>query len=163
MPEKKEKLGLVVGRFQPLHDGHRFLIKKAIDENDAVVLCIGEARKTDPLSLGERKRRLRRYLSEKNAGKKAIKIVHIRDNRSDKKWVRDLVRKAKITNKTLNTFYSADKNLHVSYMEALINGGIRILSVKRLTFKYKTPDGKIHKVSSATRIRKLHDSLKIPI
>lgn len=37
------KLGLVIGKFQPLHNGHVATIEKAIEENDKVLVLVGSA------------------------------------------------------------------------------------------------------------------------
>lgn len=39
------KVGVILARFQPIHNGHLELIKKAISENDEVVIFIGSADK----------------------------------------------------------------------------------------------------------------------
>lgn len=163
MPEKKKKLGLVVGRFQPLHTGHKFLIEKAIFENNLVVICIGSARETDPLTLKDRTRRLKAYLKKAEIGDKKIKIVHVKDVETDELWVKDLIGTADITKVTENVFYSADRKLPRSYLHALKKYGIHVNFIERITFSYKTPDGKNHRVSSATQIRKLHRSLNVPL
>jgi len=163
MSKKKQKLGLVVGRFQPLHSGHKFLIEKAIAENDIIVICIGEARKSDPLSLEERKKTLGKYLEKAVIRDKTVKIVHVEDVESDEMWVMDLVAKSGITGETANTFYFADKKLPKTYLDALKKHGIGEKIVKRISFDYRTPDRKSHKVNSATQIRKLHEDLDIPL
>ncbi len=52
------KAGLVIGRFQPFHKGHKFLVDSALDSCDTVVVVIGSAQLSDtpsnPLSWGER-------------------------------------------------------------------------------------------------------------
>ena len=40
-----EKFGVILARFQPVHEGHIALIKKACDENDKVLLLVGSADK----------------------------------------------------------------------------------------------------------------------
>ena len=53
------KAGLVIGRFQPLHKGHEFLIKQALYLCDKVYIYIGSAQEseteTNPYSYYERK------------------------------------------------------------------------------------------------------------
>ena len=50
--------GLVIGRFQPFHIGHEFLVRKALDECDKVIVGIGSAEKCytpeNPFTCGER-------------------------------------------------------------------------------------------------------------
>lgn len=158
-----KKLGLVVGRFQPLHDGHRFLITKAISENDSVVICIGEARKSDPLRFRQRKKRLLDFLKNFNAGAKKLRIIHIKDSRSDETWVKNLVKRSGLTGETSNWFYTADGKLPKTYIKALNKYRIKEKFVKRISFIYHMPDGRGYRVSSATEIRKLHDKLKISL
>ena len=44
----KERVGLILGRFQPLHYGHIQLMELAFAENNQLVICIGSAQKDDP-------------------------------------------------------------------------------------------------------------------
>lgn len=39
------KVGVILARFQPIHNGHLELIKKALEENDKVLILIGSADK----------------------------------------------------------------------------------------------------------------------
>ena len=52
------EVGLVHGRFQPFHNGHKFLVDKMLKECDVGVILIGSIGKKDkknPFSLEERK------------------------------------------------------------------------------------------------------------
>lgn len=40
-----KNIGVILARFQPIHNGHIELIKKACDENDSVLILIGSADK----------------------------------------------------------------------------------------------------------------------
>ena len=42
MKSKKERIGLIIGKFAPLHKGHEYLIKKALDEVDKLYILIYE-------------------------------------------------------------------------------------------------------------------------
>ena len=56
------KIGLVHGRFQPFHNGHKFLVDKMLKEWDLGVILIGSATKQDdknPFSVGARKKMIR--------------------------------------------------------------------------------------------------------
>lgn len=50
--------GLVIGRFQPFHEGHRYLVEQIADDADEVVVGIGSAGQShtaaDPFTSGER-------------------------------------------------------------------------------------------------------------
>ena len=40
-----EKVGVIIARLQPIHNGHLELIKQALNENDSVLLLVGSADK----------------------------------------------------------------------------------------------------------------------
>jgi nicotinamide-nucleotide adenylyltransferase len=54
----KYKRGLVIGRFQPFHNGHLELIKQIMNECEELVVVIGSAQfnylAKDPFTAGER-------------------------------------------------------------------------------------------------------------
>lgn len=53
------KIGLVHGRFQPFHNGHKFLVDRMLKECDIGVILIGSAYKIDkknPFTFKERKK-----------------------------------------------------------------------------------------------------------
>lgn len=39
------KIGVIIARFQPIHNGHVELIRKALNENDKVLILLGSADK----------------------------------------------------------------------------------------------------------------------
>ena len=43
--EKKEKVGVIIARLQPIHNGHLELIRQALNENDKVLVLVGSADK----------------------------------------------------------------------------------------------------------------------
>ena len=148
------KPGLVIGRFQPLHSGHTFLIETALCENDKVVICIGSAQKTDPLSVEERQERIIEKFDSLGYDANLYKIFALDDIGSDEEWPLYLKTGCEITDETKNTFYTSD-NLPKSYLEAMRNLGFQIKIVTRGSFSYEASNGIIYTVSSATEIRKL--------
>lgn len=57
------KIGLIHGRFQPFHKGHKFLVDRMLKECDVGVILIGSVGKKDkknPFSLEERKEVIRK-------------------------------------------------------------------------------------------------------
>lgn len=154
----KTKLGLVVGRFQPLHDGHKYLIAMAIKENDLVVICIGSAQKADPLPLEERLRRLNVFIKSVECKNKKIKVAYLPDIESDERWPLYLKNGTGITDETMNTFYTGD-DLPREYLSAMEELGFAIKAVERSSFNYIAPDGEIHNLKCATQIREIHKRL----
>lgn len=85
------KTGIIIGRFSPLHIGHEFLIKKAYDECDELIILIGSAfqAKTfkNPFSFKERKEMIIRSFNKFNAN---VHIYPIPDYYSDYLWKKDV-------------------------------------------------------------------------
>lgn len=57
---------LFVGRWQPLHDGHKALIQKVIDEGKRPLIAIRDTEKSDsnPYSVDERKKMIRDHFGD---------------------------------------------------------------------------------------------------
>lgn len=90
------KTGLVIGRFQPFHNGHAYLIKKALEFCDALIIAIGSVNKTDadnPWSTSIRKKMIERFVEEEKLTAKVHKIVLL-DDCSDADWVQQVSDKA---------------------------------------------------------------------
>lgn len=156
------KMGLVIGRFQPLHSGHILLIETALCENDRAVICIGSAQKANPLSVEERRRRIVEKLNILGYNAELYETIGLDDIRSDERWPSYLKEGCRITDRTKNTFYTSD-NLPESYLEAMRNLGFQIRTIVRGSFHYEAPDGKFHEVSSATEIRGIHECLGLEV
>jgi cytidyltransferase-like protein len=80
------KYGVILARFQPVHNGHLALIKKAYDENDKVLLLIGSADKSNvrnPIPFNIRRELLESALSENKMDNKCI-ILGLDDLTSEK-------------------------------------------------------------------------------
>lgn len=161
----KQKIGIILGRFQPPHPGHLYLIGQALKENDKVIIAIGSAGNADPLDA----KRRRQILSEKISSrypKNKFEIVEIDDiDRPIEVWVKYLKKKLVITDKTENNYYTAyqDDEFLPGEKQALIDNGFIIRDKSRITFDYLGPDNKIHRFSHATEIRNLHKKLNKPL
>lgn len=160
MKKEKIKLGLVVGRFQPLHGGHRYLIKTAVAENDKIVVCIGSAQKADPLSLKERHKRLNEFLKDLDLTNKTIKTIIMEDTPSDEVWLSQLKKKVGVEDHNKNTFYTAD-SLTEKYLNMMKNMSFNIKTIDRNLFQYRDPSGKAHAFFCATQIRRIHKKLNL--
>ena len=160
MKKEKIKLGLVVGRFQPLHGGHRYLIKTAIAENDNIVVCIGSAQKADPLSLEERHKRLSKFLKDIDLTNKILKTITMEDTPSDEVWLSQLNKKAGVVKHNENTFYTAE-TLSEEYLNMMKNTNFNIKTIERSLFQYRDPSGKAHNFFCATQIREVHKKLNL--
>lgn len=83
--------GLVIGRFQPFHEGHRFLIEEIADDVDEVVVGIGSAGRShtakNPFTSGERINIVQNVLDELDVKTYLIPVEDIEENAM---WVRQV-------------------------------------------------------------------------
>ena len=112
------KVGIFLARMQPLHNAHLWLIDKALEENDKVLVVLGSENKVDmlrnPYKITLRKKILREcYDTKKN---KKLSVMTLpdwsmeSDTDSDKIWGRYLYYNvvAKIGQKHFSIYYSDD-------------------------------------------------------
>jgi len=87
----KENRGLLIGRMQPVHNGHIQVIKKILEEVDEIIIGIGSAQlshtTTDPFTAGERVMMLTKALSENNIDSVKCYIIPIQDIQMHAVWV----------------------------------------------------------------------------
>jgi len=83
--------GLLVGRMQPIHNGHIQVIKKAFKDVDELIMGIGSAQLShstkDPFTAGERVMMLTKALSENNIDSSNYYIIPIVDILMNSVWV----------------------------------------------------------------------------
>lgn len=92
---KKYKLGLVVGRFQPFHKGHKYLIEESLKIADYIIIGIGSANKKDaknPWTWQERKKMIEEFLQKEGLEKKVKSVIPLYDNPDDDIWFENLVK-----------------------------------------------------------------------
>jgi nicotinamide-nucleotide adenylyltransferase len=82
--------GLFVGRFQPFHNGHLYIIQKALEEVDELVIVIGSAEcsfsSKDPFTAGERLEMMDSVMKDLGLMER-VKIIPIRDVNRYSIWV----------------------------------------------------------------------------
>lgn len=85
-------IGLYVGRFQPIHEGHTNVIRKALEQCDKLIIAVGSAQEArterNPLSYEERETLIRSvFCEEVKSGKIIIAGVPDREKPSnDSSW-----------------------------------------------------------------------------
>ena len=75
------KIGVILARFQPIHNGHLQLIKKACDENEQVLVIIGsidKLSKRNPIPWTIRKQLVEKAIKDHSLHEKT-KIVELAD------------------------------------------------------------------------------------
>jgi bifunctional NMN adenylyltransferase/nudix hydrolase len=85
------KLGLVIGRFQPLHKGHIRLISQALIDCDKVLILIGSSNKVEdfknPFTLDERVK----LLDSVFGNEPDVLVRSLKDTDTDDEWVQNVI------------------------------------------------------------------------
>ena len=85
------KRGLLIGRMQPVHNGHIDIIKETLDEVDELIIGIGSAQLShslkDPFTAGERLLMIKRSLVHENIPPESYYIIPMEDIKMNAVWV----------------------------------------------------------------------------
>ncbi len=88
-----QKTALVVGRFQPFHLGHRYLLEYALQGAQELIIAIGSSNKhnqDNPLTYEHRREMLLQVMTHEGWQGKVQKIIPLPDYPDDQEWVRQL-------------------------------------------------------------------------
>lgn len=94
--QAKYTVGLVIGRFQPLHRGHIQLIHAALQISDRIIIGIGSANVENydnPFSPEFREILLRQTLENEGLSHRIDNIVFLNDYLDDSYWLSETVKK----------------------------------------------------------------------
>ncbi|HMS22959.1 MAG TPA: adenylyltransferase/cytidyltransferase family protein [Candidatus Levybacteria bacterium] len=94
----KYKKALIVGRFQPFHLGHKYLVERALEFADTVIIGIGSSNIKDdknPYSLEVRKKFIQEFLIQEKLSSKVFGIISIEDVPNDDEWFGIIEKKIK--------------------------------------------------------------------
>ncbi|MFH1827374.1 MAG: adenylyltransferase/cytidyltransferase family protein [bacterium] len=91
------KTGLIIGRFQPFHKGHLYLIREALKKIDKLIIGIGSSNinnEKNPFSYKEREKYIKTALKKYKLLDKIIKIVPLEDYPDNNDyWLQELKKK----------------------------------------------------------------------
>jgi nicotinamide-nucleotide adenylyltransferase len=83
--------GLMLGRFQPFHNGHLALTKQILSECDELVIIIGSAQfnfiEKDPFSAGERVLMIHETLKEAEIDLSRCYIIPVANDENNARWL----------------------------------------------------------------------------
>lgn len=139
------KYGVFITRAQPIHKGHLKVIRRALDENDAVLLIIGSANKCgtirNPLDINIRIKMVRKALESvfSASDMERIKYLQMDDWSMEdayefaKEWGSFLYYNivAAIHQKEFTLYYSDDPDIVNNWFEPYIQKRIRIRQLAR--------------------------------
>lgn len=92
----KYKVGIVIGRFQPFHKGHKYLIEKALEHVEKLHIGIGGANlddKDNPYDSRRRVEFLEKFIKEEGLNDKIIGIIPLDNHPDDSVWLKRLLKK----------------------------------------------------------------------
>lgn len=156
-------IGIFLGRTQPFHEGHKYLIRRIFKENDEVIICIGSAQKLgpddarqtyNPLSFETRKIRITDFIEEEGFDK-PYRILPIEDIDSDKAWPSYLAAAIRLDKHNINRLYFGE-SIATEYRAGLEKAGFTVSIVKRQKFEHEAPDHHRYTLDSASDIRQLY-------
>ena len=116
-----KKVGVFLARMQPVHNAHLFLVHKALEENDKVLIVLGSENKVDmlrnPYDISLREEMLRECLTDEDD--KKLEIVTLpdwsmeSDKENDKTWGRYFYYNvvSRIFQKRFSIYYSDDPKI----------------------------------------------------
>jgi nicotinamide-nucleotide adenylyltransferase len=88
------KRGLMLGRFQPFHNGHLALARQILGESDELVIAIGSAQfnfiEKDPFTAGERVAMIHGALAEARLDLSRAYIIPIPNDDNNARWLANL-------------------------------------------------------------------------
>ncbi|WP_297979188.1 nicotinamide-nucleotide adenylyltransferase [uncultured Methanobrevibacter sp.] len=83
--------GLLIGRMQPVHNGHIQIIEKTLEEVDELIIGIGSAQLShelkDPFTAGERLMMMSKSLAETDINPNKVYIIPIEDINRNALWI----------------------------------------------------------------------------
>lgn len=86
-----KRRGLMLGRFQPFHNGHLALTKQILSECDELVIIIGSAQFNfigkDPFSAGERLLMIHEALKEAGVDLSRCYIIPVANDENNARWL----------------------------------------------------------------------------
>lgn len=93
----KYSTALVVGRFQPFHQGHWYLLQQALSVADTIVIAVGSSNvqnEDNPLTYEQRVEMLKLVLKQEKIEDRVKKIVPSPDFPEDEIWTTTLIQNA---------------------------------------------------------------------
>ena len=89
----KYQTGLILGRFQPIHRGHIYLMQQALEQCASIVIVVGSTNVSDdknPFSFDQRKNMITKAVAKFNLSSRVKGIVAVPDNSSDDAWMKSI-------------------------------------------------------------------------
>lgn len=162
----KKKVSIVIGRFQPFHNGHLALVDQATKDCDILVVVLGSADRPadikNPFTEADRAQMITNVVMENFKDRNfAIRFVAVHDHDDDQKWLQELrTRVAPIIEESDVTLFGHKKDDSSYYLDlfptweynevAIQEDGLSATDIRKQLLKYnkipkeRLPSGVIH-------------------
>lgn len=133
-----ESIGVVIGRFQPFHLGHAWLIRESLRRVKKIIILVGSSNRKNadnPWSLKDRIKMIEEFIYKEKISDKLIRVDEIIDVPDDDKWLKialNKIRKEKFTvigdNEWVNGIFESAKFkvIRLGYFERYKYEGAKI-------------------------------------
>lgn len=148
------KVGILLGRFQPLHLGHLQLMVRILSECDRLVVCVGSAQKPEPYTGDERVNLISQQMVELELSHR-VEVFQMVDPEPLDLWPEKLISVCRLRSEDNNVLYRSDLDIPLMQRWRLRDLGVTLKIVQRKPFFYRCPDGVYRLVSSASDIKRL--------
>ena len=135
--QKHYKVGIVIGRFQPFHNGHQYLLKEALKIADKIIIGIGSSNvknADNPWTSAQRKEVIEKIIAEEDISENVVKIVEIPDHPDDEEWYKITMERAGVIDVSIgnNDWVNGILKRHkvavveVPFFKRYLNEGVKI-------------------------------------
>lgn len=152
--KNSKELGVIIGRFQPFHLGHAWLLKEALKRFEKIIILVGSSNikdKDNPWNLKLRIEMIEKFLISERIEKRVIKIDSIEDVPDDSEWLNRALKKIGTKNFTVvgdnewvNGIFenSGCKVFRPGYLDRSKYEGVKIRNLfnKNLVWKDRVPN-----------------------
>lgn len=152
--------GLLIGRFQPFHKGHEYVIEQILRENDEVVVAVGSAQLSytleNPLTAGERVYMIHEALKHRGSWLERCITVTVPDIQYNSAWPAHLKSysppfEVVYTNNPLVTTLLKDAGIQVRHPELYMRDKCSGTNIRRWILE-DDPQWKIYVPETTLRI-----------
>ncbi len=167
---------LFVGRFQPFHNGHLWVVKKILGECDKVIIGIGSSQCSNtlvnPFTFDERKEMILSCLKSEGIGEEKYEIIAIPDLNNYGKWVDHVIKTLEDNELSFNKVFTGspitrklfkDKNLWVEDLprkDDTSASEVRLKILKGLEWKQLVPKATEDYLLKIEGIKRISDVVK---
>lgn len=158
---KQYDTALIIGRFQPFHNGHLYLLQETIPAAEQLIIGIGSThtpQEDNPFSLSDRKAMVDRVIDREKLSSFVTKVIDLPDFPSDEDWLTEVKRRVGSfsvvvgNNEWTNSIFASDGYpiMRVPFWKRYMLEGKRIRSLmkQKQPWEDRVPDYLVPQITS---------------